>query len=252
MIIKKTPREIEIMRVAGEIVALCHKELASRLRPGVTTKELDRIAEEFIRSKGATPSFKGYHGFPHTLCVSINEEVVHGMPSSRKLKSGDIVSIDIGACYKGYHGDSAWTYAIGEITAEQKHLMEVTEKSLYIGLEQVKPGNRIGDISHAIQTYAEANGLSVVRELTGHGIGQGLHEQPVIPNFGSPDKGPKLKEGMTLAIEPMLNLGTKNVVVLKDDWTVVTVDQKHSAHFEHTVVVTSEGYEILTNEKEKQ
>jgi len=250
MIIKKTPREIEIMKVAGEIVALCHAELASKLKVGITTKELDVIAEKFIRSKGATPSFKGYHGFPYSICISINEEVVHGMPSKRKIKDGDLVSIDIGALYKGYHGDSAWTYAVGNITDKQKHLMKVTEESLYIGLKQVKPGNRIGDISHAIQTYAEANGLSVVRELTGHGIGQDLHEQPTIPNYGAPDRGPKLKEGMTLAIEPMLNLGVKNVVVLEDDWTVVTTDNKYSAHYEHTVVVTNDGYEILTKEKE--
>ncbi len=250
MIIKKTPREIELMKVAGEIVASCHELLASVIKVGMTTKELDAVAEKYIRSRGATPSFKHYNGFPASICASVNEEVVHGIPSKRVIKDGDLVSIDIGANYKGYHGDSAWTYAVGNVSDEDKHLMKITEESLFIGLEKVKPGNRIGDVSHAIQEYAETNGLSVVRELTGHGIGQILHEQPTIPNFGAPDRGPKIKAGMALAIEPMLNLGKKNVVILEDDWTIVTADGKKSAHFEHTVIVTDDGYEILTKKKE--
>lgn len=249
MIIKKTPREIELMKVAGEIVASCHELLASVIKVGMTTKELDAVAEKYIRSRGATPSFKNYNGYPASICFSINEEVVHGIPSGRVIKDGDVCSIDIGAYYKGYHGDSAWTYAVGNISEEDKHLMKITEQSLFIGLAEVKPGNRVGDISHAIQTFAEANGLGVVRELTGHGIGQNLHEQPSVPNFGKPDRGPKLKAGMTIAVEPMLNLGTKNVVILEDDWTVVTADNKKSAHYEHTVVVTDDGYEILTKKE---
>jgi len=249
MIIKKTPREIDIMKVAGEIVASCHELLASVIKVGMTTLELDAVAEKYIKSRGATPSFKHYNGYPASICVSINDEVVHGIPSKRVIKDGDVVSIDIGAKYKGYHGDSAWTYAVGNISDEDKHLMKITEQALFIGLAEVKPGNRIGDISHAIQEFAEANGLGVVRELTGHGIGQDLHEQPSVPNFGKADRGPKLKQGMTIAIEPMLNAGTKNVVILEDDWTVVTADNKNSAHYEHTVVVTDDGYEILTKKE---
>jgi methionyl aminopeptidase len=246
MIIRKTPREIELMRVAGEIVALTHNHLKQFVKPGISTRELDQIAEEFIRSKGATPSFKGYGGFPGSICASINEEVVHGMPTSKVLKDGDIIAIDIGANYKGYHGDSAWSYAVGAVDDEKAHLLEVTEKSLFIGLDVVKAGVRLGDVSHAIQAYAESNGLSVVRELVGHGIGSKLHEDPQIPNYGRPGTGPVLKEGMCLAIEPMLNAGARYVKTLSDDWTVVTIDEKPSAHFEHTILVTKEGYEILT------
>lgn len=246
MIIRKTPREVEIMRVAGEIVALTHKHLKQFVKPGISTRELDQIAEEFIRSKGAIPSFKGYGGFPGSICASINEEVVHGMPTEKVLKDGDIIAIDIGADYKGYHGDSAWSYAVGKVDDEKAHLLEITEKSLFVGLDQVKPGIRLGDVSHAIQEYAESNGLSVVRELVGHGIGTKLHEDPQIPNYGRPNTGPRLKEGMCLAIEPMLNAGTRYVKTLEDGWTVITQDNKPSAHFEHTIVVTKDGYEILT------
>ncbi|MFC4183952.1 type I methionyl aminopeptidase [Saccharococcus thermophilus] len=246
MIICKTPREIEIMREAGKIVALTRKELEKHIRPGITTKELDAIAEEVIRQHGAIPSFKGYNGFPGSICASVNEELVHGIPGDRVLKEGDIISIDVGAQYNGYHADSAWTYPVGEIAAETKKLLEVTEKSLYIGLEEAKPGARLSNISHAIQTYVESHHFSIVREYVGHGIGQDLHEDPQIPHYGPPNKGPRLKPGMTLCIEPMVNAGSRYVKTLADNWTVVTVDGKMCAHFEHTIAITENGYEILT------
>lgn len=246
MIICKTPRELEIMREAGRIVALTHQELKKHIVPGVTTKQLDDIAEKFIRKHDAIPSFKGYNGFRGSICASVNEELVHGIPGDRVLKDGDIISIDIGAKYNGYHGDSAWTYAVGNISDETKRLLEVTEQSLYEGIKEVKPGARLSDVSHAIQTYAEANDFSIVREYVGHGIGQDLHEDPQIPHYGPPNKGPRLKPGMVLAIEPMVNAGTRYVKTLADDWTVVTVDGKMCAHFEHTVAITETGYEILT------
>ena len=248
MISIKSDYEIELLRHAGHIVYLTHLYLKDYIKPGITTKELDKLAEDFIISQGATPSFKGYNGFPGSICTSVNEEVVHGIPSNRKLHEGDIIGIDIGACYKGYHGDSAWSYAIGEIDEEKAHLMEHTEKSLYVGLEQVKPGNRIGDIGYAISKYAEANGLGVVRELCGHGIGTNLHEDPDVPNYGIPNTGIRLREGMTIAVEPMLTAKSPRVELLDDDWTVVTMDGHPAAHFEHTVVVTADGYEILTGE----
>jgi methionyl aminopeptidase len=246
MIICKTPREIEIMREAGKIVALTRKELEKHIRPGITTKELDAIAEEVIRQYGAIPSFKGYNGFPGSICASVNEELVHGIPSDRVLKEGDIITIDVGAQYNGYHADSAWTYPVGEIAEETKKLLEVTEKSLYIGLEEAKPGARLSNISHAIQTYVESHHFSIVREYVGHGIGQDLHEDPQIPHYGPPNKGPRLKPGMTLCIEPMVNAGSRYVKTLADNWTVVTVDGKMCAHFEHTIAITENGYEILT------
>ncbi|ART74692.1 type I methionyl aminopeptidase [Sutcliffiella horikoshii] len=246
MIICKTPRELEIMREAGRIVALTHQELKKHIVPGVTTKQLDDIAEKFIRKHDAIPSFKGYNGFRGSICASVNEELVHGIPGDRVLKDGDIISIDIGAKYNGYHGDSAWTYAVGNISDETKRLLEVTEQSLYEGIKEVKPGARLSDVSHAIQTYAEAHDFSIVREYVGHGIGQDLHEDPQIPHYGPPNKGPRLKPGMVLAIEPMVNAGTRYVKTLADDWTVVTVDGKMCAHFEHTVAITETGYEILT------
>lgn len=246
MIICKTPREIEIMREAGKIVALTHQELQKHIAPGITTKELDEIADRFIRQHDAVPSFKGYNGFSGSICASVNEELVHGIPGNRKLKDGDIISIDIGAKYKGYHGDSAWTYPVGDIPAETQKLLEVTEESLYRGLEEAKPGVRLSNISHAVQTYAEENGFSIVREYVGHGVGQDLHEAPQIPHFGPPEKGPRLKPGMVLAIEPMVNAGSRYVKTLADNWTVVTVDGKMCAHFEHTIAITEEGYEILT------
>jgi methionyl aminopeptidase len=246
MIICKTPREIEIMRMAGRIVALTHQELKKHIAPGITTKQLDTIAEDFIRKHDAIPSFKGYNGFSGSICASVNNELVHGIPGDRVLKDGDIISIDIGAKYNGYHGDSAWTYAVGEIDEETARLLDVTEESLYQGLKEAKPGERLSNISHAIQKHVEANGFSVVREYVGHGVGQDLHEDPDIPHFGPPSKGPRLKPGMVLAIEPMVNAGTRYVKSLSDNWTVVTVDGKMCAHFEHTIAITDTGYEILT------
>ncbi|MGM9925088.1 MAG: type I methionyl aminopeptidase [Bacillus sp. (in: firmicutes)] len=246
MIICKTPREIEIMRHAGKIVALTHQELKKHIKPGVTTLELDAIAESFIRKHDAIPSFKGLYGFRGSICASVNNELVHGIPGKRVLQNGDIISIDIGAKYQGYHGDSAWTYAVGAISEETQRLLDVTEESLYRGLEEAKPGARLSNISHAIQTYAEANNFSIVREYVGHGVGQDLHEEPQIPHFGPPNKGPRLKPGMVLAVEPMVNAGTRYVKTLEDNWTVVTQDGKMCAHFEHTIAITESGYEILT------
>ena len=249
MLIKiKSEREIELLEKAGHIVYLTHQYLKPYIKEGITTKELDTLAEKFILSQGATPSFKGYNGFPGSICASINNQVVHGIPGKTKLKKGDIISIDIGACYKGYHGDSAWSYPVGEINDDKKYLLEHTEKSLYKGLEQVKPGNRIGDIGHAIQEYAEKYHLGVVRELVGHGVGSKLHEEPDVPNYGKAGTGPILKEGMVIAIEPMLNFGSPDIYILEDGWTIETDDYSPSAHFEHTVVVTKDGYKILTGE----
>lgn len=246
MINIKSSHEIELLRIAGNIVYQTHQYLKPYIKEGITTKELDTLAENFIRSKGATPSCKGYHGFPATLCTSINDEVVHGIPSNRKLVNGDIITLDICACYKGYHGDSAWTYKVGEVSKEVSDLMDQTKEALFAGLAMVKPGNRIGDISNAVETVANKYHLGVVRELCGHGVGHELHEDPDIPNFGKPGRGPLIKEGMVFAVEPMLNLGSREVCMLDDGWTVVTYDEKPSAHFEHTVLVTSDGYEILT------
>lgn len=246
MITIKSKEEIALMKKAGEIVYLTHQTLIPYIKEGITTKQLDEIAEKFILSMNATPSFKNYNGYPTSICTSINEEVVHGIPSNRKLKNGDIISIDIGACYKGYHGDSAWSYKVGEISSEKAYLLKHTELALYEGLKQVKPGNYLNDIGTAIEKYAKAHHLGVVRELVGHGVGTHLHEDPDVPNYNIKKKGPLLKEGMTIAIEPMLNLGTHKVFVLDDDWSIVTGDNKPSAHFEHTVAVTKDGYEILT------
>lgn len=246
MIICKTPREIEIMKEAGKIVALTHQELKKHIVPGVTTKQLDKIAEDFIRSHNATPSFKGYNGFTGSICASVNEELVHGIPGNRVLKDGDIISVDIGAKLNGYHGDSAWTYPVGTISEETQRLLEVTEESLFKGLDEAKPNVRLSNISHAIQTFVEENNFSIVREYVGHGVGQNLHEDPQIPHYGPPNKGPRLKPGMVLAIEPMVNAGSRYVKTLEDNWTVVTVDGKMCAHFEHTIAITETGYEILT------
>lgn len=246
MIICKTPREIEIMRHAGKIVALTHQELKKYIVPGVTTKELDTIAESFIRKHDAIPSFKGYNGFRGSICASVNQELVHGIPGKRVLEEGDIISIDIGAKYNGYHGDSAWTYAVGEIDEETQRLLDVTEESLSRGLKEAKPGVRLSNISHAIQTYVEANKFSIVKEYVGHGVGQDLHEDPQIPHYGPPNKGPRLKPGMVLAVEPMVNAGSRYVKTLEDNWTVVTQDGKMCAHFEHTIAITESGFEILT------
>ena len=246
MIKIKTPREIELLKIAGSIVGETHKFLIPYIKPGITTKQLDKLAHDFIISKGATPSFKGYDGYPASICTSVNEEVVHGIPSNRKLQNGDIISIDIGACYKGYHGDSAWTYKVGNVSKEKEDLMKHTELSLFEGLNQIKSGARVGDIGYAIEQYALKHNLGVVKELVGHGVGSNLHEEPDVPNYGKANTGPILKEGMVIAVEPMINLGTSNIYILDDDWTIITADNKPSAHFEHTVVVTKDGYEILT------
>jgi methionyl aminopeptidase len=246
MIPRRTDTELERLREAGKIVALVHQRLKMAIAPGLTTLELDQIAESCIREHGAIPSFKGYHGFPGSICASVNEEVVHGIPSQRQLQNGDVISIDVGACFEGYHGDSAWTYLVGEGTPEAEKLLRVTEESLYRGLEQARAGRRLSDISHAIQTYVESEGFSIVREYAGHGVGRKLHEEPNIPNYGPPGKGPPLQPGYVLAIEPMVTVGKRYVHTLEDDWTVVTSDRSLSAHFEHTVVISPDGLEILT------
>ncbi len=248
MITIKSEREIELLRQAGKVVYETHKFIQPLIKEGVTTREINEKAEAFIRSKGCTPSFKGYEGFPAALCCSVNDEVVHGFPSDRKLKNGDIVTFDIGACYKGYHGDSGWTYKVGEISEEKEYVMKHTEEALYIGLEQIKPGARVGDIGHAIETYAKAHNLGVVKELCGHGVGTDVHEDPDVPNYGLPNTGPRLKVGMVIAVEPMLTVGHPDIYLDDNDWTVITRDHSPSAHYEHTVVVTQDGYEILTGE----
>jgi methionyl aminopeptidase len=247
MIILKSKREIDIMREANQIVADTHQLLSEKLKAGMTTAELDKIADEYIRSRGAVPSFKGYQGFPASICISINEEVVHGIPDSHRIiKDGDIVSVDIGTFFEGFNGDAARTYPVGEVSEVAKKLLDVTEKSLLTGIEKALIGNRLFDISHAVQEYVEANGFSVVRDYVGHGIGRKMHEDPQIPNFGPAGKGPKLKNGMTLAIEPMVNVGGFEVETLEDSWTVVTEDRTLSAHFEHTIAITNHGVEILS------
>lgn len=246
MIELKDKYQLQKMRTAGKIVAEVLELMKETVKPGVTTKELDVLAERHIRKYGAIPAFKGYNGFPASLCTSINEEVVHGIPSSRVLKSGDIISIDCGAIYDGYVGDSAITLPVGEISDEDKKLLKVCEESLRLGIAQAHKGNRLQDISHAIQAYVEKNGMSVVRDFVGHGIGRKMHEEPQVPNFGKPGRGPRLEIGMALAIEPMVNLGGYEVVTLEDNWTVVTKDGRKSAHFEHTVAITENGPEILT------
>ena len=246
MITIKSDYELSLMRIAGKIVYDTHQYLKPYIKAGITTGELDRLAHDYIISRDAYPSCLNYEGFPKSICISVNEEVVHGIPGKRKLKNGDIVTVDICACYKGYHGDSAWTYPVGEISDEKKYLLEHTEKALYEGLSKIKDGVRLGDISSAIEEYATKHRLGVVRELTGHGIGSNLHEDPDVPNFGKKGTGPVLKKGMTIAVEPMLNLGTRKIYLLDDDWTIITGDNKPSAHFEHTVIVTEEGCEILT------
>ena len=247
MITRRNENEVKLLRQAGKIVAMTHEYLKPFIKAGISTKKLDEMAEKFIRDQGAIPSFKGYGGFPGSICASINDVLVHGIPNAAHiLKDGDIISIDIGANYKGYHGDSAWTYAVGEVSEEAKELMKVTEESLYKGLAQVKPGNRISDISNAIQTFVEAHGYGVPRDYTGHGVGSNLHEDPIIPNYGIAGRGPKIVSGMVMAIEPMVTLGDYHTKTLLDDWTVKTIDGKITAHYEHTIVVTDEGYEILT------
>lgn len=252
MINIKSQREIEIMREAGNILALTRQMLVPHIKPGITTAKLDKLAEEFILSKGATPSFKNYNGFPGSLCTSVNEVVVHGIPSRKTiLKNGDIISIDIGVYYKGYHADSAYTYAVGNVSSKVQALLDITEQALYEGLKHAKPGNHVSDISHAIETFVKPHGYGIVEEFTGHGIGRELHEAPYVPNFGQPGEGAILQEGMTICVEPMLNMGTKNVKILRDNWTTVTTDRKYSAHFEHVIAITKDGYDILTKIKEE-
>ena len=246
MISCKSEKEISYMRDAGRIVAKTIQELTAAVKVEVTTKELDRLAEDYIVKAGATPAFKGLYGFPSSICASINEEVVHGIPGSRKLKDGDIISIDVGVGINGYFGDSAVTVPVGVASAEALRLIKVTEEALYKGIAEARPGARLSDISNAVQTWAEKDGYSVVRDFVGHGIGRKMHEDPQVPNVGKPGRGPRLRTGMTLAIEPMINLGAYEVRTLENNWTVVTNDAKLSAHFEHTVAITDSLPEILT------
>jgi len=246
MINIRTKREIEVLKKAGELTGKTHNHLKKFIKVGVTTNELDKIAYKFIKDNEGEPSFLNYGGFPKSICTSINEEVVHGIPSNRKLKDGDILSIDIGVNYKGYHGDSAWTYIVGSKNSDSEYLLKHTEEALFKGLSRIREGAKVGDISYEIEKYANSKNLGVVRELIGHGIGSKLHEEPDIPNYGEEGTGATLKAGMILAVEPMLNLGDRNVFILDDEWTIVTRDNKLSAHFEHTVLVTKNGYEILT------
>ena len=246
MIIIKNNKEIDLMRSAGRIVAETLLLVEEKVRPGITTAEIDRIAEEFITKHGAKPSFKGLYGFPASLCISVNEQVVHGIPGGYVLKDGDIVSVDCGAYLNGFHGDAARTFAVGNVSEETNKLIKVTEQSFFKGIEYAKVGNRLTDISHGIQSYIEASGFAVVRDFVGHGIGRVVHEDPDVPNFGKPGRGPKLAQGMALAIEPMVNLGSYKVKTLNDDWTVVTSDGSLSAHYENTIVILPDGPEILT------
>lgn len=249
MIFIKTIEEINLMKESAEILSETFGYIKNFIKPGITTKEIDQVAEAFILSKGAKPNFKGYSGYPATLCISVNNQVVHGIPSDYTLKCGDIVTVDGGLVYKGYHSDMAYTFMVENVHPNIKKLVEVTKECLYIGIEQAKYGKRIGDIGSAIQKHAEKNGFSVVRELVGHGIGKSLHEEPQVPNYGQAGKGIKLKEGMTIAIEPMINMGKKDVCQLKDGWTIVTKDMLPSAHFEHTVAILKDKTEILTTYK---
>ena len=246
MIAIKNERELNVMRRACEITAAARALAGEMVRPGVTTKQIDKAVHDYIVSQGAKPSFLGYHGYPGSACISVNETVIHGIPDGRILKDGDIVSIDVGAFYRGFHGDCAATFACGTISAEAEKLIEVTKQSFFEGIRFAKRGHRVSDISHAIQTYVESNGFSVVRSFVGHGVGAQLHEEPEVPNYGAPGRGPRLIPGMTLAIEPMVNVGGHEVRVLKDNWTVVTIDGKLSAHYENTVLITDGEPEILT------
>lgn len=246
MIYLKTEEEIELMRAANQLVGKTLAEIAKVIAPGITTLELDKVAEAFIRSNGARPSFLGYSGFPNSICTSVNEQVVHGIPSSYELKDGDIISVDVGTVLNGYNGDSAYTFCVGNVKEETRRLLKTTKESLYKGIEMAIAGNRIGDISSTIQHYCEQHGYSVVRELVGHGIGKEMHEAPEVPNYGKRGYGPLLRDGMCIAIEPMINMGSRNVVIEKDGWTVRTRDRKPSAHFEHTIAIHNGKPEILS------
>ena len=247
MISYKTEEEIELVRKSSLLVAKTHAEIAGLIKPGITTLALDKIAEEFIRDNGGVPAFKGYGGFPNTLCMSPNEQVVHGIPNDEFLENGEILSVDCGVVMNGYYGDSAFTYEVGEVDAETKQLLKVTKESLYKGIEQAVAGNRIGDIGYAVQQHAESFGYGVVRELVGHGVGENLHESPEVPNYGRRGKGVILKEGLIIAIEPMINMGTKRILQHNDGWTIKTIDNKPYAHFEHTIVVRKGKAEILSS-----
>lgn len=247
MIVLKTSRELSIMRKAGKISQTALRLAGEAVEPGTSTWEIDRIVHKYITSMGATPSFLHYQGFPGSACISVNEVVIHGIPKKETiLKRGDIVSIDVGACYQGFHGDNAWTFPCGEVSPEAQALMDATRESLFEGIRQARPGNRLGDIGHAVQAYVEARNYSVVREFVGHGVGAKLHEDPSVPNYGTPGRGVRLQAGMTIAIEPMVNQGRKEIEVLKDGWTTVTKDRSLAAHFEHTVAITPDGPVILT------
>lgn len=251
MITIKSAREVKLMQQASQILVQARQALFKMIQPGISTEALNQQAETVIRSLGGIPSFKDYEGYPKSICTSVNEVVIHGIPSSNViLKEGDIISIDIGVNVKGYHADSAFTYAVGNISSEAKQLLDVTEKALYIGIEEAKPGNYVSNIGHAIETFIKPYGYGIVETFTGHGIGKELHEAPQVLNYGPKNQGPKLKPGMTICIEPMVNLGTKDVQVLKDGWTVVTKDKRLSAHFEHMVLITEDGCEIMTTLKE--
>jgi methionyl aminopeptidase len=247
MIIRKSPQELDKMRRAGRITAQARDRVAEAVRPGTTTRELDAIAEEAIRSAGAVPSFKGYRGFPASICTSVNEEIVHGIPGDRVLREGNLIALDVGAIWEGYHGDSAVSVFVGEPPSDQaEKLVRATEESLEAAISQIRPGGRLSDIGHAVQQVAEGAGFSVVREYVGHGIGQALHEDPQIPNYGPPGRGPELRPGLVIAVEPMVNVGGWETRVLEDQWTVVTADGSLSAHFEHTIAVTEDGPDVLT------
>lgn len=247
MIKIKTDAELELIKVACKITGDTLKEVEKHIKPGVSTKQLDKIAYDYIVSLGAKPSFKHYQGYPATICASINEEVVHGIPSKHRiLEEGDIISIDVGACYKGYHGDAARTFPVGKIDAKKKRLIKVTEESFFEGIKNIRAGSYVGDISHAVQTYVEKNGFSIVRELTGHGVGSELHEDPMIPNYGKMGAGAKLVKNMVVAVEPMVNMGERYVQFLPNGWTCVTRDKLPAAHYENTILITENGVEILT------
>jgi methionyl aminopeptidase len=247
MIHLKSKREIEILRESNQIVVCAFKALEKMIRPGISTMELNRVADREIRKKGAEPAFKGYRGYPASICASINEQVVHGIPNKRRLREGDIISIDLGVLYSGFYGDAAKTFAIGKVGQQTNRLLQVTEEALYKGIDKARVGNRLRDISEAIQSWVESHGFSVVREFVGHGIGRQLHEEPQVPNFVTPDYGTRrLEEGMVIALEPMVNIGSSRVKVLSDGWTAVTVDGSLSAHFEHSIAVTGDGPDILS------
>lgn len=252
MIIYKSEEEIKGIKKSNQIVAKILDELSSMIKPGIQTKDLDEYAESRARDMGAVPAFKGYRGFPFSLCTSINEEIVHGLPSSRTLREGDIISLDFGILYEGFYGDAAVTYPIGNVTPVAKQLINTAETAFYKGIEQIREGNRISDISHAVQTYVEAQGFSIIRTFVGHGIGLSLHEEPQVPNFGPSGRGPKIRKGLVLAIEPMIAVGDWRVEVLADDWTAVTIDRSLSAHYEHTVALTQRGLEILSALEDKE